>query len=151
MEFGSQCAMLSRTAKTGTQIFSFGPPQSAHIFSRFCGVGFRSCVIGSDEEDDLFVLDLQQHHRGDTPATFSFDGAGQRTSRGDALMIFHDGGNLSYRPDPAVFGAGVIQAGASTVFFTGLEPVYVENIDTLTFEASIDDDSKGSDFVTVST
>jgi hypothetical protein len=50
----------------------------------------------------------------------SYDGG---AGGNDAMQVFNPGGGATYTPDAAVNGQGVINVGANTINFTGLEPV----------------------------
>ncbi|MFO1521475.1 MAG: LEPR-XLL domain-containing protein [Kiritimatiellia bacterium] len=82
-------------------------------------LGIRELTInGLDATDDTLLADLG---RGDLPLGVTFNGG---AGGYDTLVVRGvDGG--SYTPG-AVFGDGVVTAGASVISFTGLEPVVID-------------------------
>lgn len=82
--------------------------------SGICGL----IIQGADETDDTLIVDLSQ---GDLPLSLTFHGG---AGGYDTLVI--TGVTVgSYTPGQ-VFGDGTIQAGATFISFTGLEPVFID-------------------------
>lgn len=87
-------------------------------------------VIQGSGDDDTLVVSFAT---GDPiPRGLSFHGGGQVAA--DTLVLFGAGSQSGvYEPDPETFGNGTVTIGAATIEFTGLEPVIVHDLATLTF------------------
>ncbi len=88
--------------------------------------GIRTLVIqGMDETDDTLVVDLSC---GDLPLAVTFHGG----DGGYDTLIVTGVSDGAYAPG-AVYGDGTVQAGASSISFTGLEPVIIDGASSFTF------------------
>ena len=100
------------TASGEIDVWNLDPEQ---LFS----LGIRELTInGLDATDDTLLADLA---RGDLPLAITFNGG---DGGYDTLVVLGVSGG-SYTPG-AVFGDGVVTAGASVISFTGLEPVVID-------------------------
>ena len=84
-------------------------------------------VIGSSDDDSLTVSFAAG---SPIPSGLTYHGGGQLVA--DDLSVVGTGTEtITYAPDPAVFGSGVLTVGDSSITFTGLEPVFVRDADSL--------------------
>lgn len=89
-------------------------------------------IKGADNTDDTITLAFA------FGGTFSIqDGIfidGGSGAGNDSAVIIGDGTSSgSYTPDATTFGNGVVTVGATTINFTGLEPLTVSNLASFTF------------------
>ena len=85
--------------------------------------GISGLIIqGTDETDDTLIVDLS---RGDLPLPVTFHGG----AGGYDTLVISGMAVGSYTPGP-VFGDGTIEAGATSISFTGLEPVFIDGAAT---------------------
>jgi hypothetical protein len=104
-------SLLPVTASGIIDIWDFQPQLLAEK-------GFSGLIIqGTDETDDTLIVDLS---RGDVPIPVTFHGG----AGGYDTLIIIGMAVGGYTPGP-VFGDGTIQAGATSISFTGLEPVVI--------------------------
>ncbi len=103
---------LTVTASGMINVWDFQPQLLAE--SGVCGL----IIQGTDETDDTLVVDLS---RGDLPLPVTFHGG---AGGYDTLVIL---GMVAGTYTPGqVFGDGTIQAGVSSISFTGLEPILID-------------------------
>ncbi len=103
---------LTVTASGMINVWDFQPQLLAE--SGVCGL----IIQGTDETDDTLVVDLS---RGDLPLPVTFHGG---AGGYDTLVIL---GMVAGTYTPGqVFGDGTIQAGATSISFTGLEPIVID-------------------------
>ncbi len=103
---------LTVTASGTINVWDFCPALLAES-------GIRGLIIqGTDETDDMLVVDLS---RGALPLPVTFHGG----AGGYDTLVITGMAVGSYTPGQ-IFGDGLIQAGASTISFTGLEPILID-------------------------
>ena len=116
-------SVLTVTASGTIDVWDFQPQRLAE--RGICGL----IIQGTDDTDDTLVVDLS---RGDLPIPITFHGG----TGGYDTLIIKGMSTGSYTPG-AVFGDGTIQAGATSISFTGLEPVFIDgaspSLSTFTF------------------
>ncbi len=122
--------LLTVTASGTINVWDLDPASLAES-------GIRGLIIqGADDTDDTLIVDLS---RGDLPLPVTFHGG----AGGYDMLVISGMAVGSYTPGQ-VLGDGSIQASATSISFTGLEPVFIDGaspaISTFTFTTPLSAD-----------